>query len=145
VLNPFPDTPDGYAEYAFYPEDDEPVRLYAAHGDWLRELMARFEIIWASAWGEAANEHICSALGLPAFRVVALPEPPFEPREKVPAVAAFIGARAAAWVDDVVTEEARVWAVERSAPTLLVEVPSSSGLTREVVDRLEAWADELGA
>ena len=139
VLNPFPDTPDGYAEHAFFPDDDEPVRLHPAHADWLRELMADFEIAWASAWGDAANEHICSAFGLPAFRVVALPETPFEPREKVPGVAAFVGD----WVDDVVTQEARAWSAGRSAPTLLVEVSSSSGLTREIVDRLKAWAEEV--
>jgi len=34
VLNPFPDTPDGYSEYDFFPEDDEPVRLCAER--WLR-------------------------------------------------------------------------------------------------------------
>jgi hypothetical protein len=36
VLNPFPDTPDGYSEYDFFPEDDEPVRLCAEHARWLR-------------------------------------------------------------------------------------------------------------
>jgi hypothetical protein len=139
VLNPFPDTPDGYSEYRFFPEDDEPVRLCADHADWLRELMADFEIVWASAWGEAANELICPAFGLPSFRVVALPSSPFEPREKVPAVAAFVGERPAAWVDDVVTDEARAWARERQARTLIVEASSASGLTREIVERLKAW------
>jgi hypothetical protein len=145
VLNPFPGTPDGYTEYAFFPDDDEPVRLSAAHADWLRELMADFELVWASAWGEAANEHICSAFGLPAFRVVALPETPFEPREKVPAVDAFVGDRPVAWVEDVVTDEARAWSRERHAPTLIVEVSSATGLTRKDVERLKAWADDAGA
>jgi hypothetical protein len=144
VLNPFPDTPDGYSEYRFFPEDDEPVRLCAEHADWLRELTADFEIAWVSAWGGAANEHICSAFGLPAFRVVALPEAPFEPREKVPAVAAFAGDRPAAWVDDVVTDEARAWSRSRRAPTLLVEVASARGLTRAEVERLEGWVAGLG-
>jgi hypothetical protein len=140
VLNPFPDTPDGYSEYRFFPDDDEPVRLCPDHADWLRELLADFEIVWASAWGEAANELICPAFGLQSFRVVALPPVPFEPREKVPAVAAFVGERPAAWVDDVVTDEARAWARERRARTLIVEVSSASGLTREIVERLKAWA-----
>lgn len=48
VLNPYPDTPSGYAEYRFFPEDDEPVRLCADHAGWLRELGERLDIVWAS-------------------------------------------------------------------------------------------------
>jgi hypothetical protein len=32
-----------------------PVRLCAAHGDWLHELAARFQIVWATGWGVEAN------------------------------------------------------------------------------------------
>jgi len=44
---------------------------------------------------------------------------------------------------DVVTDEARAWAAARSALTLIVEVASASGLTREPVERLKAWAADV--
>jgi hypothetical protein len=139
VLNPFPETPDGYGEYDLFTADDEPVRLSPRHGKWLRELASPFEIVWASAWGETANELICPIFGLSAFPVIAFPPVPFEPREKVPAVATFTADRAAAWVDDIITDEARAWAARRDPPTLLIEVCSVTGLTRDAVERLFMW------
>ena len=128
MLNPFPRTPDGYREYDFFPEDDEPVRLCADHAVWLRELAADFDIVWATGWGEEANELICPLFGLPRLPVIAFPPSPFEPHEKVPAIAAFAGdERPVAWIEDLVTDEARAWSAARSAPTLIVEVPSASG------------------
>jgi hypothetical protein len=51
VLNPFaaPACPPGYTEHEFFP-GEEPVRLCAAHGPWL-QLVTRFQIVWATAWG----------------------------------------------------------------------------------------------
>ena len=56
VLNPFAAAacPPGYTEHEFFPGED-PVRLCPAHGPWLRELAARFRIVWATAWGADAN------------------------------------------------------------------------------------------
>jgi hypothetical protein len=59
-------------------------------------------------------------------------------------VAAYAGDRAAARLDDIATDEARAWAAGRPAPTLIVEVPPASGLTRELVDRVQIWAGSLG-
>jgi hypothetical protein len=95
------------------------------------------------AWGETANELICPIFGLPALPTIAFPPVPFEPRQKVPAVAAFTADRAAAWVDDVITDEARAWAAQRVAPTVLVEVCSASGLTGDAVERLLMWQTEV--
>jgi hypothetical protein len=75
--------------------------------------------------------------------VIALPRAPFEPREKVPPIAAYATGRSAAWIDDVITAEARRWA-ERSEPTLLIEVTPAVGLTYSVVEQLLAWHDGLG-
>jgi HAD domain in Swiss Army Knife RNA repair proteins len=143
VLNPFPSTPDGYVEYSFFAGDDEPVRLNPEHARWLQHLATRFEVAWASSWGQAANELICPLFGLPAFPVVPLPPAPFDPREKVPPIAAFTRDRPAAWIDDVLTEEARLWAAERRYPTLLLEVNGSTGLTQEIVEQLLAWHHAL--
>ena len=143
VLNPFPDTPTGYREYRFFPEDVEPVRLCAAHAGWLRELGEVFKIVWATGWGEAANRLICPALRLPAYAVVPMPELPFAPALKVPAIDRFAGDPAAAWVDDAVTSEAVAWAAARPVPTLLVEIDPAVGLGRGEVERLLAWALRL--
>jgi len=143
VLNPFPDTPAGFEEYEFFPEDDEPVRLAARHVDWLGELVAVFDVVWASGWGEDANRVLSPFFGLPELPLVDLPPIPFEPLEKVPGVALLAGDRAAAWVDDNLGPEARGWAEQRKAPTLLVAVDSAAGLTRAAVDELLRWADGL--
>jgi hypothetical protein len=143
VLNPFPDRPAGFEEYYFFPEDDEPVRLAARHVDWLRELTAVFDIVWASGWGEDANRVLSPFFGLPELPLVDLPQIPFEPLVKVPGVAVLAGDRPAAWVDDNLTPEARAWAEQREAPTLLVAVDSATGLTRSAVDELLEWAGRL--
>jgi hypothetical protein len=62
----------------------------------------------------------------------------------VPAIASYVGGRPAAWLDDIVTPEARAWVRERSAPTLLVEVDPQQGLQRRHVEELVAWRSQLG-
>ena len=143
VLNPFPDTPPGYEEYAFFPEDDEPVRLHARHRPWLHELAQRFELAWATGWGNDANRILSPHFGLPALPCIPVPPIPFEPEEKVPGVAALAGDRPAAWIDDMITDAAVKWASERAAPTRLVSVDSATGLTRAHVDEVLAWAERL--
>jgi hypothetical protein len=144
VLNPFPDTPTGYDEYDFFPGDDEPVRLAAAHRDWLHELSSAYEPVWATGWGSEANRLLNPFFGLPDFPVVPPPPLPFEPLEKLQGVDLFATDRPAAWVDDMFTAAVHAWAAARTTPTLLVDVDSAMGLTRAQVDRLLAWAVSLG-
>ena len=144
VLNPYPDTPAGYSEHAIFSEDEEPVRLCALHGEWLRELAERFTLAWGSSWGEGANLHLCPYFGLPALPVVPFPPAPFDASAKVPAMDSFVGDSAVAWVDDIVSAEARRWAKKRTPPTLLVEVKHAAGLTRDAVDELLTWRLALG-
>jgi hypothetical protein len=84
-----------------------------------------------------------SHFGLAAMPVVAFPPAPFDAAAKVPAIDAFVGQRAAAWVDDIVTGEAERWAIERPYPTLIIQVEPSAGLTRAHVDELISWAQAL--
>jgi hypothetical protein len=144
VLNPFAAAtcPAGYEEYPFFPDED-PVRLCRGHGEWLRELADRFDIVWATGWGDNANVYIAPVLGLPCLPVIHFAAMPFEPREKVPPIATYTGSRPTAWIDDVPTPEAREWAERRGAPTLLVDVDPAEGLTRAAVDRSLSWAAEL--
>ena len=143
VLNPFPETPPGFEEHDFFPDDDEPVRLSAAHRDWLQELAEVYELVWATGWGDEANRVLNPFFGLPTFPVVPLPATRFEPSMKVPAIDEFAAGRPAAWVDDMLTPEARAWADARRFATLLVEVDSATGLTRPQVEDVLTWAASL--
>ena len=129
VLNPYPECPDGFTKYEFFPGDDEPVRLAAFHRDWLHELAKQFTLAWATGWGDDANRLLCPHFGLPEMSVIAFPPVPFAPSAKVPAVDVFVGDDAVAWVDDVVTPEARRWAENRKHP------PSSSRSIRQLASQ----------
>jgi hypothetical protein len=101
-------------------------------------------LAWASGWGADAHRVLGPILELEEFPFVAMPAIPFPPAEKVPAIAAFVGDRPAAWLDDVVTPEARAWARERPVPTLLVDVDHRTGLARRHVEDLMIWRSQLG-
>ncbi len=142
VLNPYgADAYAGdYVAYRLFPAEDEPVRVSVQHGSWLRRLSGSFDLAWASSWQQEANRLLTPLLELPSLPFVPLPPSPFPPSAKVPAVAAFVGDRAAAWIDDELTPEAHAWAAQRSAPTLLLPIVPQVGLTIDAVLTLEAFA-----
>jgi hypothetical protein len=142
VLNPFAadGCPAAYQEYPFFPDEDPPIRLCHGHAAWLRELMARYEIVWATGWGDEANRLIAPVLELPPLPVIRFPPVPFHPREKVPAIDAYVGARPAVWIDDAFTPEGHDWAAARTSPTLLIDIDPAEGLTRVAVDEALRWA-----
>jgi hypothetical protein len=143
VLNPFaaPACPPGYTEHEFFPGED-PVRLCAAHGPWLRELATRFQIVWATAWGADANRLLAPLLQLPDLPVIRFPPVPFHPGDKLPAVARFAGRRPLTWIDDALSAEAHAWAARRRTPTLLIGIDPAEGLTRPVIEQSLHWADD---
>jgi hypothetical protein len=61
----------------------------------------------------------------------------------VPAVDAYVGDRPLAWIDDMLTSEAQLWAAKRAAPTLLVPVDPAAGLSERIVNDLRRWAARL--
>lgn len=69
VLNVFgvENCPAGYSEFELFPEDDEPARLCAIHGEWLGELGEQFDLTWASAWGFDAHRLLGPILGMSEF------------------------------------------------------------------------------
>jgi hypothetical protein len=142
VLNPYGAAcPAGFEEHWLFPADDEPVRVCAAHGEWLHELGEVYELVWGSSWSEADRAALGTVLALPPFHgAVSLPAGQFDPALKVPAVERFAGARPLAWVDDLLGEAAYAWAAARSAPTLLEPVDPAVGLTRAQVDSLLSWS-----
>jgi hypothetical protein len=146
VLNPFaaPACPPGYTELALF-DGEEPVRLCAAHGPWLQELAARFELVWASAWGAEANRLLAPLLALPELPVIRFPPVPFGPPGKLPAVRDFAGRRPLAWIDDALPAEAHAWAGQRRVPTLLIGIDPAEGLTRPVIEQVLQWAGETAS
>lgn len=144
VLNPYaaPACPPGYTEHALF-AGEEPVRVCAAHGQWLQELAARFELVWATAWGDNANRLLAPLLGLASLPVVGFPPPPFSPQDKLTAIRRFAQNRPLVWIDDQLAHEAHAWAARRSTPALLISIEPAEGLTRPVIDQALRWADDL--
>ena len=146
VLNPygFDKVPRDFNPYWFFPEDDEPVYLSDTHGKWLHELSDRFDMVWASAWGEEARHLIAPVFDLSEWPAIPFPAIPFEPFEKAPAIDLFVAGGVCAWVEDRMAEGAFDWAAKRGIPTLLIDVEPSVGLTREMVNQLLEWARFVG-
>jgi hypothetical protein len=119
------------------------VTVSDQHGVWLRELSDAYEIAWATSWGDAANRVYGQLLGLPPLAVIPLPRPTSQLSWKVPHVAAWVGARALAWVDDELVDDAFAWAAERTEPTLLLRTDGAVGLREADVARLRESAVSL--
>jgi hypothetical protein len=146
VLNPIgrlpsDGVPDGFHEHRIA---GLRVLLNPSHGVWIRELATRYEVAWATSWEHDANDLIAPLLGVP----VDLPVVTFEASDagwmvKLPAIAAFAADRPTAWVDDQISDADRAWADARQAPTLFVSTDSRIGWTRDHIDQLLTFADEI--
>jgi hypothetical protein len=117
-------------------------------GGLVRELAARFDIVWATGWEHHANTGLLRPLGLREE----LPVLTFGKKArsnssewKLKRVNAYARHRPAAWLDDNLVACHERWAAERSEPTLLVPVDPRAGLTKDHVDLLLRWADSLTA
>jgi hypothetical protein len=116
-------------------------------GPRLRRLAERYELVWATGWEEKANEYLPPMLGLEERE---LPVLTFDGRAvfgsahwKVDAIDEYAGSRPAAWIDDNLDDTCWAWAAGREAPTLLIETQSPVGITKEDVERLIEFADEM--
>jgi len=117
-------------------------------GDRLARLASAFDLVWATGWEEKANEYLPHLLNLDGD----LPVLSFDGRAvfgsahwKVDAIDAYAADRPAAWIDDFIDETCREWAERRSAPTLLIETDSATGITDGDVEKLLAWAVQIAA
>src|SRR4051812_4374976 len=106
------------------------------HGEWLRLLSDVYELVWATTWGDSANEVYGTIHGLDEMPVVPLGYLPRAGTRKLAAVARYVGARPFAWVDDELYDDAESWARARVSPTLLVRTCGSVGLSKADVERL---------
>ncbi|MFB0632861.1 HAD domain-containing protein [Streptomyces sp. AB3(2024)] len=118
-------------------------RLDPAHG--ARLLALPCELVWATTWGEEANETISPRIGLPRLPVVDWPEPTQDEGRgglhwKTRPLLARAAGRPFVWVDDEITAADRAWAADRHpAPALLHRVDPRSGLTPADFDTFVQW------
>lgn len=132
----------------FHSIEGIPHYLSALAGPLLAKLSDSFELIWASGWGERANDHLPHLLSMPSplpfltFERSSGPRSSMLAHWKLDAVDAHAGNRALAWVDDAFNEACASWAAKREAPTLLVATEPQTGLTMEHAERLLDWAGD---
>ncbi|MCX5193402.1 hypothetical protein OOK31_05775 [Streptomyces sp. NBC_00249] len=115
-----------------------------------RLLRLPCELVWATTWGDQANEAVAPRIGLPDLAVVDWPEPSeAEGRDglhwKTRHLSAWAAGRPYAWADDEITPADRAWtAAHHPAPTLLHRVDPRTGLTGEDFDVLACWLGGAG-
>jgi hypothetical protein len=145
VLNPVCPHPD--ADFDTHTIFGYAVLLSARHGDWLRQLADRYELVWATTWEDNANEHIGPALGLPPLPVVHFngyrPQPGdprvplmelFSARKWAP-ILRYAQGRPFAWIDDVIPPRLVRQSLLRR-DRLLIPIDPGQGLQRPHVERL---------
>ena len=126
-------------------EQDYAPTLHPDAAAWLAELGRSFDLCWATTWEHAANHDIGPALGLPPLPVVEFDFDYAARTPKLRSVAAWVGSRPCAWLDDDLHADAERWAAGRVAPTLLAHVDATEGMTRRHVDALLDFAARVRA
>lgn len=110
----------------------------------IRALLPHFESVWATGWGERANEHLVLILDLPGeLEVVEFAVQPSTDGSghwKLDSLTERARGHAAAWIDDGHNEACQAWAEARDEPTLLISTDPFDGLTDDQVDELIDWA-----
>ena len=140
--------PSLVARYAPAPAEAVPplrVKLRASDGARLRALP--YELVWATAWGDEANDFIGPLLGLPRLPVVEWPHDVGPEVDgllwKTRRLVAWADGRPFAWVDDAITDrERRFVAAHHGGPALLRRVSPRRGLRRADFTALARWAEE---
>ncbi|MFE4589391.1 HAD domain-containing protein [Streptomyces laurentii] len=130
-------------------------RVDPAHGRRLAGLGC--ELVWATTWGEAANEVLAPRLGLPPLPVVDWPEELEEELEeetvaeleadfgaglhwKTRPLSVWAGGRPYVWLDDEIRPADRAWAAaHHPAPALLRRVDPRTGLGDADYAAVTAW------
>jgi HAD domain in Swiss Army Knife RNA repair proteins len=137
VLSPFGGgPPPGFTRTEI---DGYQVTWSQRHRKWLAELAPLFDMVWATTWEHKANKAISPLLGLPRLPVVEFDRKRSGDTWKLKDIAAYVGDRPMAWVDDELYTDAFNWERQRWAPTLLIRPMSSVGLTELHTAELEAF------
>jgi hypothetical protein len=124
-----------------------PHHIPAAMGPRLKQLLPVFESLWATGWGERANEHLVHMLGLPGelevIEFAVRPSTDGSGHWKLEELDRRAGSRPAAWIDDGHSAACMQWAAARSEPTKLVSTDPHTGMTDAHVAELIAWSASL--
>ncbi|MFF2773958.1 HAD domain-containing protein [Streptomyces sp. NPDC058052] len=135
--------------HALHGVDVSPLlsRIDPAHGTRLSALPC--EVVWATTWGDDANEAVGPLLGLPRLAVVDWPEPSDadedeDEREgihwKTRPLVAWAAGRPFVWIDDELTGRDRAWvAAHHPGRALLLRVDARVGLTDADYATAGAW------
>ncbi|MBO0609121.1 hypothetical protein [Myceligenerans salitolerans] len=106
------------------------------------------ELVWATAWGEDANEVIAPVLALPRLAVVDFDEPdlpvPAALHWKTQSLVRHAAGRPFVWLDDEIRDFDRQWIeAAHPAPALLHQVRPTTGITGEDLAVVAAWVEEV--
>jgi hypothetical protein len=114
-------------------------------GKLLSSLTDSFELVWATGWGNLANERLCPIIGLDQLKTVKFNRRPrFKSAGwKVSDIDSYARNKPAAWIDDAFNRECREWQKQRSEPTLLVQTKPAIGITDREVELLRDWAKSV--
>lgn len=128
------------------PTGVEHIRYAAQLPCRLERLAEHFQLVWATAWEDEANDVLADALRLPQLPVIRFDDST-GPGEswKLPAIRRFVRDRPFAWIDDDIGFDAHAWAAGRGVPTLMLDILADRGLLEPDVARLLAFAAELSA
>lgn len=130
-----------------YLVDGLPHHIPTAMGPRLRTLLPHFESLWATGWGERANDHLIHILDLPSeLEVIEFATRPSKDGSghwKLEELTVRAGQQPAAWIDDGHNPACVAWAAGREAPTLLVSTDPHVGMTDAHVEELVVWSAEV--
>lgn len=139
---------DGYVEHevCFRAGTTEAILVNPGHRPWIGSLARHFDVVWATGWELEAPRLLAPLLDLPDFPVIEFTERPSPGSRiaKLRDIAARVGDRRAAWVDDDFEEDVWPWAERRPWPTLLIRPETTRGLQPEHVEALLRFADGQG-
>lgn len=113
----------------------------------LGRLGEEFDLVWATAWEDAANEVLAPLFGLDALPVIHFDSGGNDGSDvnyKLASIRDYVDERPFAWVDDDIGQGAIAWMTARRAPTLALEVGAHLGLGRAEEQVLLEFAQQLG-
>ncbi|WP_431930884.1 HAD domain-containing protein [Nonomuraea jabiensis] len=152
VLNPMGRPAPDFRRYRCTIGDEVyTVHLNPRHGRRLLDLALTTgsELVWATTWGQHANEWIAPRIGLPSLPVIPVnPDGGSEHGElfKTPHVARYVGRRPFVWFDDQVWWEDEQYLRVHQGLTdfLLVHVDPARGLTSRHLGMAHDWLTLTG-
>jgi hypothetical protein len=124
----------------------EPLRvcLNPSHGPALAELP--YDLVWATAWEQDANQFIAALLGLPELPFLAWSTRvnPDGVNWKTHQIVGWVNGRPFAWIDDEIGDADRAWVSDNHrGPSFLLRIDPGTGLMPDDFVALSDWATKF--